>query len=157
MGATDPEDTSNASRREILDDHAHVRGLLGGLEEHLDRPVEPEAEWRSELQVTLSDLHRRLQRHFKSEEKGGVHERLMQEAPRLAHRLDELFADHPAILERLTGLLASLSEEGGASPLDVRALTDGTRQLIEQLSEHEASENEVMLDAYWDDLGGEGG
>jgi len=154
MAADDQGDTSGSSRHEILEDHKHVRALLGDLEEHLAKKIDEEDSWRSHLETCLADFHRRLQKHFVTEEEGKLYRELKERVPRLAQRLERVFGDHPAILERLEEISGGLKD--GNSKIGMPQIIEETRGLIAQVAEHEAAENEVMMDAYWDDLGGEG-
>ncbi|RLB47521.1 MAG: hypothetical protein DRJ42_25235 [Deltaproteobacteria bacterium] len=154
MGANEQADSPTISREEILEDHRHVRASLEDLEKHIGQETADEGPWRDHLKGLLSDFEERLKKHFKFEEEGGLFEQLKEEAPRLANRVDKIFADHPAILAQLQKLSGGLST--GPSGMSMSVLIEETSKLITHVREHEAEENDIMMGALWDDVGGRG-
>ena len=138
----------------ILSDHRDLRGALQALEQHLQQPADSQG-WIGSLRDGLSGLVDLCSAHFEVEEQTGLHIQLREQSPRLAFRLERLVSDHRRILEGLQELARDLPAEtigrNEADPLKERVL-----RALETLHEHERAENEIMMDAYWDDLGGEG-
>lgn len=139
----------------ILSEHENLRALLQTLEQQVQQPAGSDA-WLQNLRETLSRLVDLCSEHFRLEEQAGLHVQLREQSPRLAFRLERLLVDHFRILEALRKLVAVLPTEsiasGEAGPLKERVLG-----VLEAVDEHERAENEVMMDAYWEDLGGEAG
>lgn len=152
-----PPEQSSKSRNEVLADHEEVHALVEELEQQLADPKAGDGPDPTKLYAALSELQTRLAVHFEAEEAGGVHEQLKDEAPRLARQLDRLFADHPVIIKRLGRLVIDFSEAGSYPPERLQQLFGETIELLGHITEHEAAENRVMLDAYWNDVGGEAG
>lgn len=139
----------------ILSDHENLRAVLQTLEQHVQQPSGSDA-WLENLRETLSRLVDLCSEHFRLEEQAGLHVQLREQSPRLAFRLEKLLSDHFRILETLRRLVTDLPTEsiapGEASPLKERVL-----DVLGAVDRHERAENEVMMDAYWQDLGGEAG
>ncbi|MGD8316864.1 MAG: hemerythrin domain-containing protein [Myxococcales bacterium] len=140
---------------QILSEHKHLRALLQALEQHLQQPVDSDA-WLPRLRNMLSGLVDLCSDHFRLEEETGLHIQLRDQSPRLASRLEQLLSDHSRILDELQKVAADLPTDSVVAnevgPLKERALG-----ALQDIREHERAENEVMMDAYWDDLGGEAG
>lgn len=139
----------------ILSEHKNLRALLRELEQHLQQPAGSGA-WLENLRQALFGLVDLCSEHFKLEEQTGLHVELREQSPRLASRLEKLLSDHGRILEGLRQLVADLPTESMA-PSDTEPLKERILGVMETVREHERAENEVMMDAYWEDLGGEAG
>ena len=145
---------ANELGAKILSDHKDLRGVLQALEEHLEQPTDSHG-WLRSLRETLAGLLELCTAHFRLEEETGVHVQLREDSPHLASRLERLASDHSRILEELKKLVAALphSIELEAT-VSLKATVLGA---LDNLREHERAESAIMMDAYWDDLGGEGG
>ena len=139
----------------ILSEHKDLRALLRALEQHAQRPA-GSREWAESVLAPLSELADRCSEHFRLEEQAGLHVQLRDQSPRLAFQLERLLSEHSQILEVLRKLVKNLQAQalaqGEAEPLKERVLA-----AVEAVREHERAENEAMMDAYWEDLGGEAG
>ena len=139
----------------ILSEHEDLRALLQRLERHVQQPGGSDG-WLEKLRESLSRLVDLCSEHFRLEEQAGLHVQLREESPRLAFRLEKLLSDHSGILEALRKLVTDLPTEVSA-PGDADTLKERVLGVVEAVHEHERAENEVMMDAYWEDLGGEAG
>ena len=139
----------------ILAEHEELRALLRALEQQVRQSAGSDA-WLENLRDTLSRVVDLCSEHFRLEEQAGLHVELREQSPRLAFRLEKLVSDHSRILEALQKLVTELPTEsiasGGVDPLRERVLG-----ALEAVREHERAENEIMMEAYWQDLGGEAG
>lgn len=108
------------------------------------------------LRRTLSDLVDLCAEHFRLEEQAGLHVQLRDQSPRLAFRLQKLLAEHSGILDTLEKLVTELPAQAVTSR-DVEPLKQSVSVALEAVRQHERAENEVMMDAYWEDIGGEAG
>ncbi len=139
----------------ILSEHEDLHALLQALERHVQQSAGSDA-WLENLRKKLSGLVDLCSEHFRLEEQAGLHAQVREKSPRLAFRLEKLLSDHFRILEGLRKLVGDLPTRsitsGEADPLKERVLG-----LLEAVRDHERAENEVMMDAYWEDLGGETG
>ncbi|MBW2509422.1 MAG: hemerythrin domain-containing protein [Deltaproteobacteria bacterium] len=140
---------------QILSEHKDLRGLLRGLEQQAQRPVGSRG-WVESVRAPLSQLADRCSEHFRLEEQAGLHVQLRDQSPRLAFKLERLLSEHGQILEVLSNLVGDLSREA-APPGEAEPLKERVLAAVEAIREHERAENEAMMDAYWEDLGGEAG
>ena len=139
----------------ILADHKDLRGVLEALETHVDQSADSD-DWATTLQGAFCGLVDLCTAHFGLEEETGVHLELRQESPHLASRLEKLLSDHGRILGALRTLTADLARPSGERD-DVERLKARALEALEALREHERAESAIMMEAYWDDLGGESG
>ena len=94
----------------------------------------------------LDQLTGLLVPHFALEEDpSGILGTVEANAPHLLRTLQQVFDEHPAILEQVAQLRGQL--------LECQTAIGG---LIEVVSSHEERENEVFTDALYVDLGGDG-
>ncbi len=139
----------------ILSEHEDLRALLRALEQQVQQSAGSDA-WLEKLRGTLSRLVDLCSEHFELEERAGLHVELREQSPRLASRLEKLLSDHSRILEALRRLVTDLPTESTASG-GVDTLKERILGMVAAVHEHERAENEIMMDAYWEDLGGEAG
>jgi len=146
--------TENVGAR-ILSEHKNLRALLRKVERSVQQPAGSDA-WMENLRRTLSDLVDLCAEHFRLEEQAGLHVQLRDQSPRLAFRLQKLLAEHSGILDTLEKLVTELPAQAVTSR-DVEPLKQSVSVALEAVRQHERAENEVMMDAYWEDIGGEAG
>jgi iron-sulfur cluster repair protein YtfE (RIC family) len=139
-------------------EHVALRQGLEALERLLRELVDElraghAAEARiSAAQGSLESLGSQLREHFALEERGGYFSEALAVAPRLSRRADALLREHAAFLERL-GNLREMAFESRA-PGDLwSAIEEGLRELAADLRAHEERENELILQAFDEDLG----
>jgi len=153
----------NTGAYDVLSEHQHIRRMVDRLETALDKRLSASAtgtaeagsvsyEWLEEARPVLLELASGLSSHFLGEEAeffGDVTRRLPRHAP---------------TVERLIEQHRRLSQDFGKSATDVTTLdpshSDTVEAFVSLLSKalrllraHEEQENELMLVAYWQDLG----
>ncbi len=153
-----PEVLTKEWAAQVMAEHEDLRAMVEEIRVFLDRP-RPEVgqtgahTWAVGLARRLLDLHDELVRHFRFEEKGGMVEELTFRYPRVAHELDEILADHPAILSQLRELLTgALIYSEGHTPSDAR-LRHGVGQLLDYLRRHERQETALIQRVEYRDFG----
>ena len=109
--------------------------------------------WAADLAERLMKFHDRLFRHFRYEESSGMFEELVREYPHTAHVVDALGKDHDRILGSLRALLTSCMTYAEGKQPENPQLRRWTASVMEQLSEHEQQETEMMQRAYTEDIG----
>ena len=139
----------------ILSDHKDLRGVLHALEQHLHQPLDSDG-WLGNLREELCGLVDLCSVHFGLEEETGLHVELRERSPHLASRLERLVSDHGRILGALQKLVTDLPEPSTALN-QAHPLKAAVLEALQTLREHERAENAIMMEAYWDDLGGESG
>jgi iron-sulfur cluster repair protein YtfE (RIC family) len=144
--------TSNSSNEEALkriqEEHHELRELLGKIHQALTQHRQDIAEVSSLLN-TLKD---QIEEHFREEEEGGFFEQITDQAPRLQHRAGEVRDQHADLSERISQLCVQASTGSG----DESWWQEMERQFHDfskELMHHEGRENELLQDAYAQDIG----
>jgi hemerythrin-like domain-containing protein len=141
------------SWKELLEEHREAKRLVRALEETLDRPSDEREEWAVDVAAAVEALLANLRPHFKSEETGCLYREVPVDVPHLADRCCALASEHDELMRGFEAAIEStrdLASGGGGAP---RAIEGRLRRLIATLRRHEAEENEILIAAYWDDLG----
>jgi hypothetical protein len=139
---------------ETLDEHRSCMRVVRDLEGYLATPADREGRWVEGLAVRLGRLCGTLEAHFAAEQNGPLFRQLPLSKPRLADRLKRLEREHDEILEAgksTQGRAEGLRE--GAEPYELHELNARVQLLIARIQRHESEENEVVLEAHWNDLG----
>jgi hemerythrin len=130
---------------EYFDEHRALRAILNRVRHCRDLNL---------LIPLLEELHRMLGKHFQQEEKtDGLFQAVSEAAPHYLGQVQELLAEHRKFLEttqNLTGEVKRLVEGPVAS------LFENTETLCNDLESHEQTENELLSDALYRDLGESG-
>lgn len=102
--------------------------------------------------VVLPTLSTELHRHFELEERDGYLGEAVAFAPRLSGTAERLLKQHATLAEELTALLQSLRGDTGSEAWWGTFVAQG-EQFIRSLVDHERAENELVQDAYEEDIG----
>jgi hypothetical protein len=143
---------------QVLEEHEHLRELIADLKTFLEAPrpevgVKGAHTWSSELSQRLVTLHDELFRHFRFEEEGGMVEELSVAHPRFADRIDEVVSEHPQMLKAVRNIMVdALSYSEGEKPEDPQ-LRRRVLAVLDQLSEHERKETDLIQRAEYRDTG----
>lgn len=138
---------------ELLEEHKEAKRLLTALEERLEVPTGQHGAWAAGVAGAIVPLLENLRVHFTNEEQGCLHTEVPVMAPHLAARCTELLKEHAVIVqgfERSLERLGLLSEEHIGDP---QAVAARIRMVVATLRRHEAEENELIMSAFWEDLG----
>ena len=128
----------NEKLRELLGEVA--RQFAGGLED-ADRVAK-----------SLTSLTSQLATHFDEEEIAGVFDDVVEQAPRLSERVDQLKQQHI----ELRSALAAINRKATAGDGTARwwdDLSKAFRDFSTDLMHHEQSENDLVQEAYTQDIG----
>lgn len=127
---------------QILAEHRRIRDLT--------RQIENTGELR-ELLIRLAEFRSVLVAHFFSEEaEAGFYDTIRSMTPRQPGRVAQLEKEHQALLADLDALAAG-ARACLAGP--VAEVLGGARALTCRLRDHEAAEDDILLDAVYTDLG----
>jgi len=136
---------------QLLDEHRACLELLNRVEQCLEGVTGPVQD--DEALSCLRKLEDTLQKHFKGEEEGFLLQ-LPLECPHLAARFQKLEDEHSGILDSLSGVLKNAGKpEMDAADRRPGSLKDHVQRLFVTIRRHEAEENELVMEAYWDTLG----
>ncbi len=143
-------------------DHTAMSGVVSSI---------AEAEDRSELKELLTGFRVILSAHHDFEEgKDGLFESIVASAPRHQGKVKQLLAEHAELVRSLEALITRSAAVAapGRSDTDIpdtdipdtgipdEGLFAEVRVFIARLHEHDASENELLMDSISTDIGGRG-
>jgi len=150
------EEESAASQlaEQTLEEHGSCMKLVAEVESCLDRRPDDVQGWLADLRRTLSSLNVAMQQHMKDEEAGPIFRKLPERYPRLAAPLSRLESEHPELLSNIGEVLKRAHALEQPELHDLRELNARVQLFVARLRRHEAAENEIVLEAYWDDFGG---
>lgn len=151
-------ETTASWREKIIDEHRLLEQSVERIRQALEPPRpeigQPGAHaWASELSRQLVELHDQLCRHFRYEEQSGMMEELKERHPRATGDIDDLLAEHAALLSksrRVINSLLSYSEDDVVRGAGLRRRMTG---LLDRLDQHERRENSLIMDLAFSDLG----
>lgn len=134
---------------------AELYESMGALRQALDAPMSGALEaWSKWVDVALTELAADVRAHIAiTEGAGGLHSDVVVAAPRLAHAVERLAAEHAVIsdvLDRLT-----IRARTVASPPDVEELRSLGTAMLSQLARHRRRDADLVFEAYQTDIGGE--
>jgi hypothetical protein len=138
------------NRPAVAEDLARAhRALLDDLR-RLEDAARPSAEEGLEgLRARLAATRAHLAEHFRFEEEDGYLDAVRQSEPRLERAVEHLAEEHRSLMQTLDALLALAR---GAAPPEDR-LREGLRQWVKEVRKHEARENDLVQDAFTQDIG----
>jgi len=110
--------------------------------------------WAERVAVALVELSADFTTHIAvTEGPDGLHADIVDSAPRLAHAVEELSAEHRVIVDLLEDLLGRASNP--VSSEDVGTIRDGGTGLLGRLVRHRQRGADLIFEAYEADIGGE--
>ena len=142
-----------------LDGLRHVRaelaGSMAGLEQALAAPTPGRhAAWAERVDAALVELSEDFARHVAvTEGPAGLHEAIVDAAPRLSNPVRRLGREHAVISGLVGDLLACVRPPVAAH--DVDAIRDLGTALLVRLARHRQQGADLIYQAYQVDLGGE--
>ena len=149
----DQEKVGASIVKETRDEHRACMQLLSEVEECLDRPPDDPAGWISDLKRKLTELATALDEHFTGEEAGPVFRKLPIHHPRLAGPLKKLEDEHATMRSDLKTVRGKADELDDPEVFELRELNARVQLFVARLRRHEAAENEIVIQAYWDEVG----
>jgi hypothetical protein len=138
---------------ETLQEHRGCMAVVSEVEGCLDQQPDRDGKWLARLCETLPRLASTLRAHFRVEQEGPLYSKLPLSFPRFAHRLEQLEAEHVRILETVDSVVARTHELQDAQVYEMRELNGQVQLLIATIRRHEAEENEIVIQAHWDEVG----
>jgi iron-sulfur cluster repair protein YtfE (RIC family) len=133
---------------QALQEHEFLREQLKFLHHQLELQQVPLAE----IERLLSELRGHLEAHFHSEEREGFFDQVLTCAPQHSRRVGNLTQEHVELLGGLDSLIG-LAGCGAGQPQYWRVLALRFEDFMRKLMHHESEENDVLQQAYQDDLG----
>lgn len=111
------------------------------------------AEWARHVVAALTKLQRAFRHHVEvTESDDGLFADIMEQAPRLAHQVEQLRADHPRIEEQLATLAASLGQPDAVDADAAARITDEALDVLGQIVRHRHAGAGLVYEAYTVDI-----
>lgn len=141
-----------AFMQEIKEDDQKLRLVLDRFRQHvMDRPLlEADLAGFAELAMELRD---RLAFRFALEEAFGYFEDPIDVAPRLSERIEELRLEHGKLYADAAQITEDLDASRPLSSTRLASLQNACREFLLRFDRHESRENEIMLQAFNEDIG----
>jgi hemerythrin-like domain-containing protein len=137
---------------DVLSEHQHIRRMVDMLEALLERRDQARSSWLPELTPMLAELAAGLGPHFRGEE-AELFVDIANRLPRQVPTVDRLIEQHRCLtadFDEAAEQAKSLAESQAAP---VEEFVARLASALRLLRSHEEQENELMLVAYWQDLG----
>jgi len=138
---------------ETLEEHRGCMAVVAEVERCLDQKPDQDGVWLARMTESLPRLARTLRDHFRSEQQGPLFRKLPVTFPRFAHRLEQLEAEHVRILEIVDSVVARARNLADPQIYEIRELNAQVQLIIATIRRHEAEENEIVVQAHWDEVG----
>lgn len=153
MAEKNRRDVSNDVVQGTLAEHRHCMEVVAEVEACLDRQPDRDGAWLSDLLRKLPKLSETLRDHFAAEEKGPLFEKIPYSHPQFASTLQDLKDEHGRITSTVESIIRKAGQLQDAEIFELRELNAQIQLLIATIRRHEAAENEVVVQAHWDEVG----
>jgi hypothetical protein len=130
-----------------LEQHRSFNPLIEAILLRVVRLPDEKDPWLADLAKRVAQLAELLSAHFADEELSCLFTDIPIQCPHHAEKLDRLKGEHPVLIERLKTVL------DGGEAMEMAALAGRVQRTIAQVRRHEAEETEIILEAFWDEVG----
>jgi len=138
----------DAVRRRRAELRESIGLLQAALQASSDRPVV----WGEGVQLAVNRLATDFADHVDvTEGPAGLHENIVESAPRLSHAVGALTADHELLEAEVNALLGAV--EPPVMLADVDAIKQHSDEVIEHLVKHRQRGADLVYEAFQQDLG----
>jgi hypothetical protein len=134
-----------------------LRRAIGQLEDALTEPsLGRTADWAGKLSSVLEHLKEVFSVHVEvTEGPGGLYEEILDNAPRLANKIERFTREHASITHQLDQAMAQVRLVAGAGVAATDDLRDALVRLFADLVRHRKRGLDLVYEAYHVDIGGE--
>jgi hypothetical protein len=134
-----------------------LRRAINQLEDALTEPtLGRSADWAANLSPVLEDLKEVFSVHVEvTEAPGGLYEEIMDNAPRLANKIERFTREHASITHQLDQAMARARLVPASDPTAADHLRDALVRLFADLVRHRKRGLDLVYEAYHVDIGGE--
>jgi iron-sulfur cluster repair protein YtfE (RIC family) len=153
---TDKQDNDTKDEQpfqDTLDEHRECMQYIVAVEACLDRRPGDSGRWIGRLLEHLPGLARTMREHFEAEEHGALFTDLPARNPMVHVRLATLKEEHPRLQREVERIIEIIGGLGEPELYELREINARIQLFIARLRRHEATENELIFEAYWDDYG----
>ncbi|MCA9231598.1 MAG: hypothetical protein KDA57_13185 [Planctomycetales bacterium] len=127
----------------MANEHRELTDLFTKLTEAVLR----DGQGKGPVEELIEVIADRIQTHFQHEENGGYFTAIIERAPRLMSRAEQLVEQHASILEQVE-MLRILVRSGVESPAWWNRIRSDLNALQLVLSQHERAEEELVKEAF---------
>jgi hemerythrin-like domain-containing protein len=140
--------------QEIKEVHQDLWQSLRDARTAASRVIESSADWRK-LAAFLGKFRDQIALHFALEEAYGYFEDPLDVAPRLCRRAEALRAEHADLYAKICRVVdrAEQLQYSGADADASQQVAEELKTFLDQFESHETRENELVLEAFYDDIG----
>jgi iron-sulfur cluster repair protein YtfE (RIC family) len=143
---------NNSTEEDVLQriqqEHRQLRELLGNVHQAFAQGEQRSAD----LIPLLHTLWSLVEEHFCEEEQGGFFKQVTDQAPGLANRAAAVRGEHAVLRDRVSRLCFEAALGGGGQPW-WQHLEQQFHEFSKELMHHEGRENELLQEAYEQDIG----
>lgn len=140
-------------RNLVLEEHRTLTTRVSQLDDLAAQGAKRGPGWSLELNKLTLDVLEHLKMHFSGDAEGNLFAEISMSCPHFSGRLASLAAEHSKILESFRQVAERAgSHEAGDGEAE-RRLCLQAQAAVATLRRHEAEENEIIMRAYWEDLG----
>jgi hypothetical protein len=134
-----------------------LRRAISQLEDALTEPsLERTADWAANLSSVLEHLKEVFSVHVEATERpGGLYEEIMENAPRLANKIERFTREHASITHQVDQAMAQVRLVPGSGVTAADDLRDPLVRLFADLVRHRKRGLDLVYEAYHVDIGGE--
>jgi hypothetical protein len=134
-----------------------LRRAIGQLEDALTQPsLGRTADWAAGLSPVLEHLKEVFSVHVEvTEGPDGLYEEIIENAPRLANRIERFTREHASIIHQLDQATAQVRLVAGSGVVAADDLRDALVRLFADLVRHRKRGLDLVYEAYHVDIGGE--
>ena len=134
-----------------------LRRAIGQLEDALTEPsLGRTADWAARLPSVLEHLKEVFSVHVEvTERPGGLYEEIVENAPRLANKIERFTREHASITHQLDQAMARVRLATAAGVDTADDLRDALVRLFADLVRHRKRGLDLVYEAYHVDIGGE--
>jgi len=142
-------------RNVVLEEHRELTKCVTQLDEWVAPDAALGPEWGPELGRRVQEVLEHLRMHFAGDAEANLFNEVSMSSPHLSGRLTALAAEHSEIMSAFRQVAEQVTQLSGDRDQAAR-LALKTQSAIATLRRHEAEENEIIMRAFWEDLGGHG-
>lgn len=146
-------ENSGDKRSQVLEEHREVVQHVSELDAWAEPNTPRDEKWGPELSRRASIVIEHLKHHFSGEAEGSLFADIAKHAPHLMGKLTALTAEHREILAEFRQVAEHASALGPGDVKTAARIGVRARRAVAKLRRHEAEENELIFNTYWDDLG----
>ena len=140
--------SSDDSVRKVEQQHEEIRQAIA----EIHRILPQRDATATQLAERLSRFCTVLEEHFRTEEADGFFDQITDQAPRLSPRADKLCQEHQQMLDHAKALVKQAIDGDGSSTWRT-ALSESFHGFSKSLMHHESEENDLLHQAYSEDIG----